>query len=389
MHEDMNPAAVDEVVSPGNAAAMMSMRPSTLRQHARRCDKPGFPKRRLAPDGASVYLRSEVEAWAAAHPALAAAPDDDRAYMSTEEFATRMGKTASEIFRRRLHDPTFPKPQKFAHQRVMYVRAEAERWIEAYRPRQRPVAEVVGNLAEESNQSRYIGIDEAATRMGRSPSAVLHRTTFDPTFPTRLHLSKGKRMNVVFLRADFEAWLANPPPRKPKPRAVDNPSSQKIRISAMAERMGVPERNVRYHHEMDPTFPKGRLLNPKKLVFSRSDFERWLETWPGGPVAHQRAGYVFLTLSEFFASQDYADPNREAIEFMATFAGETIQMPLMQGIDGIARHRQIVAAINRDPSIENVRRVAEFADISPHRLCDRVKSLTGITIAERRKAMPV
>jgi hypothetical protein len=98
------------------------------------------------------------------------------------------------------------------------------------------------------------------------------------------------------------------------------------------------------------------------------------------------ARIVLLTLREYFEHADIdPDPERAAMDFARAHAACTLVFPDMVMLEKLAQKRQIVEAIDRDPSESNARRVAGLLGIPRRKIWSTLKKVTGIGIAERRR----
>jgi hypothetical protein len=72
-------------------------------------------------------------------------------------------------------------------------------------------------------------------------------------------------------------------------------------------------------------------------------------------VSLAAATTVFRMLTDYFG-----DDERKAIQFMQAFAGVHLKVPPIPVVERIARDRQVVAALDKDPSTPVVRRLAQL-----------------------------
>lgn len=64
---------------------------------------------------------------------------------------------------------------------------------------------------------------------------------------------------------------------------------------------------------------------------------------------------MFRILTDYFEGSE-----REALRFMRAFAGVHLKVPPIPVVERIARDRQVVAALDRDPGTPVVRRLAQL-----------------------------
>jgi hypothetical protein len=87
---------------------------------------------------------------------------------------------------------------------------------------------------------------------------------------------------------------------------------------------------------------------------------------------------VYTMLAEYLGGQE------EAIAFLRAFAGVTIRVPSSVAVERIARERQIVSALNKDPNTSTVRRLAAIQGTHMRGVAKSFAKATGTGLKELR-----